>query len=291
MRRRPGHSTGERSTRPRARRPARPARRPGRRAAARCPTAAPTSIVSSSLSSHQSPRRRRTGSMPSKRAEGDERARADDARHLALELGVPAALEQLGLEQEAARDGVAAPLDRHRVALAHRAPLARGLHVRGPRRVLAGADRGQQRAVADQVRVAADRRGEVAVARRAQPGVADVLRGVVRLLERAQDERGQRGAPVAAAADLLVDEAGDLGDEVGALLRRHRLRQRRRRDVERRELVDEPLDAARARAARARGRAPAAGASRAASRPPRWPRSSGARSAGATPSARSTRAR
>ena len=109
--------------------------------------------------------------------------------------------------------------------------------------MLAGADRGQQRAVADQVRVAADRRGEVAVARRAQPGVPDVLRGVVGLLERAQDQRGQRGAPVAAAVDLLVDEVGDVGDEIGALLGRHRLRQRRRGDVERRQLVDEPLDA------------------------------------------------
>ena len=38
-------------------------------------------------------------------AEGDERAGADDARDLALELRVPAGLEQLGLEQEAARGG------------------------------------------------------------------------------------------------------------------------------------------------------------------------------------------
>ena len=34
-------------------------------------------------------------------AEGDERARADDADDLAVELGLPAALEELALEQEA----------------------------------------------------------------------------------------------------------------------------------------------------------------------------------------------
>ena len=91
------------------------------------------------------------------------------------------------------------------------------------------------------------------------------------------------------AAHLRVDQARDLADRVGRLLRRHVLGQRRRRHVERRELLDQPLDRAAGRAARARGTAPAACASRAASRPPRWPRSSGARSAGATRSARSRR--
>ena len=61
---------------------------------------------------------------------------------------------------------------------------------------------------------------------------------------------------------------------------------RRRRHLERRELVDEPLDARRVGLARARGRAPARRAAPAARRPARWRRSSGARSAGGTRSAR-----
>src|SRR4051794_10068354 len=96
-------------------------------------------------------------------AEGDEGARADDADDLARPLRVPAALEQLGLEQEAPGDVVGGALDRHRVALALGAPPPRLLHPRGLRAVLAAPDGGQQGPVADEVRVAADRRGEVAV--------------------------------------------------------------------------------------------------------------------------------
>ena len=46
--------------------------------------------------------------------------------------------------------------------------------------------------MADEVGVAADRRGEVAVGARVQAGVAEVDRRVVGLLERAQDQRAQR---------------------------------------------------------------------------------------------------
>ena len=53
---------------------------------------------------------------------------------------------------------------------------------------LAGADRRQQRAVGDEVRIAPDRRGEVSVRRAAEAGVAEVSLGVVRLLQRAQHE-------------------------------------------------------------------------------------------------------
>src|SRR3954452_19403371 len=122
-------------------------------------------------------------------AERDERAGADDPDHLAGPLGLPAALEQLRLEQEAARDVVGGALDRHRVALALGAPVGELLEARGLVRVLAAADRREQRAVADQVRVAADRRCEVAVARRAQAGVALVYGVIASLLERAQHER------------------------------------------------------------------------------------------------------
>ena len=47
----------------------------------------------------------------------------------------------------------------------------------------------------DEVRVAADRRGEVRVRAAREPGVAEVARVVARLLERAQHERGERLLP------------------------------------------------------------------------------------------------
>src|ERR671934_946554 len=82
-------------------------------------------------------------------AEAHERACADDAGDLALELPPPALLEELALEQEAARDRVGRPLDAHRVALAGARPLARLVERAGARGVLAPAHRAQQRAVAD----------------------------------------------------------------------------------------------------------------------------------------------
>ena len=108
---------------------------------------------------------------------------------------------------------------------------------------LARADRRQQRAVADEVRVAADRRGEMAVARRAQPGVAEVARRVVGLLERAQDERAERAPAASAGAHVAFDELRDLADEAPRLRRGEVLGDRRRRHLERDELLDEPLDA------------------------------------------------
>ena len=153
-------------------------------------------------------------------------------------------LEQLALEQEAARDVVGGALDRHRVALARRAQSPAPGSREASRRVLPAADRRQQRAVADEVRVAADRRGEVAVVRRARGPAWPRLRGVVAgLLERAQHEaaqpepavagasrraarRGARPAAIASAACCGVGCSGTGG--VG--------------DAERGELRDEPLD-------------------------------------------------
>ena len=110
------------------------------------------------------------------------------------------------------------------------------------RRVLARADRGQQRAVAHEIRIAPDRRREVAVARRAQPEVAEVARRVVRLLERPQDERRE---PRAVPRRRSVDGLGH--DELTRLLRRQVIGRRRRRDVQRHELGQQPLDARRVR--------------------------------------------
>ena len=96
--------------------------------------------------------------------------------------------------------------------------------------------------MADQVRVAADRRREVAVARRPQAVVTEVAGRVAGLLQGAQDERGEADPAVAAAAHLLVDVVRDLRRQVARLLRRERPRERRRGDVERVELRDQPFD-------------------------------------------------
>ena len=108
--------------------------------------------------------------------------------------------------------------------------------------MLAAADGGQQRAVADEVGIAADRRGEMAVVGGAEAGVAAVLRGVGGLLEGAQEQRGQRRAATI-APHVRLDPSRDLPHQLRGLRGRHVLRQRRRRHVERRELVDEALHA------------------------------------------------
>ena len=176
-------------------------------------------------------------------AEADERARPDHAGDLAVVHAlVAAALVELALEEEAPGDGVRVALDLHRVALARARPLAGLVEGVRPRRGLPRADRAEQCAMGDDVRVAPDRRREVAIARRLQAGVTDVPRCVVRLLERAQDERGESAAAVARAADVLVDEDRALGDDVRCLRRRHHVGHRGSRDVERCELGDEALD-------------------------------------------------
>src|SRR5438270_556338 len=109
-------------------------------------------------------------------AEDDERARADHRDDLAVVLGLEPALEHLALEQERARDVVGVALDDHRRALALAGPRADGPQPARARRVLAAADRAEQRPVADEVGIAADGRGEVAVAREPQARVADVAR-------------------------------------------------------------------------------------------------------------------
>ena len=144
--------------------------------------------------------------------------------------------------------------------------------------------------MADEVGVAADRRGEVAVARRAQPGVADVPRRVARLLERAQDERRERPRGRGRAAHVLRRRGGEISPTASAACcGRHRAPGSGGvGDAERREL-------ARRGARRAAGVGPLVHAveRRHAAlleqrrRPARWRRSSGARSAGATRSARS----
>ena len=147
-------------------------------------------------------------------AEGDERAGADQAGDLAVELARPSrprtARARAGSSARRRRRRARSPSRRARAPSTTRPPPRAS---RRARRVLARADRRQQRAVADEVRVAADRRREVAVARRAQAGVAEVARRVARLLERAQHERRERRAAVAAcgarAASTSARACGD----------------------------------------------------------------------------------
>ena len=171
----------------------------------------------------------------------------------------PARLEQLALEQERRADVVGVALDPHRRRARARSsdqPASRTVAALGL--VLAPPSVREQRAVGDQVRVAADRRGEVRVRGAAEPGVAEVAVAVVGLLQRARARaRYTRRAPwprrsASRATSRLASPASSpawLGDEL--------LRQRRRRDVERGELLDQALDPLPGRAARGRGRASA----------------------------------
>ena len=147
------------------------------------------------------------------------------------------------LEVEARRHVVGVALDHHRLALALRAPHAQLGELAATRRRLPPADRREQRTMADEVRIATDRRGEVAVALRVKPRVAEVARGVVGLLERAQHERVQRPAPLAAPGlDVSLDALGDRSEQIGRLRRRHVPGQRRRGHLERGQLCHETLD-------------------------------------------------
>ena len=173
-------------------------------------------------------------------AEGDERPGVDQARHLALERRLGPGLEQLALEQEGGADVVGVALDRHRLALALRAPHARLANLTALGLLLPRPEAREQGPVRDQVGVAADRRREVAVRGAAEPGVAEVLRrsrGPVsaRGARVMYTPRGRgRDAPpprltrrlasaTSSAATLGVIVSGD----------------RRRRQVERRELLDQ----------------------------------------------------
>ncbi len=145
--------------------------------------------------------------------ESHEGARADHARDLACKGALPAALEELALEQKGRARAVRRALDRHRLALALGAVPAGFGHRAALGRALGGADRGEQGPVRNEVRVAANRRGEVAVSGAAEARVAQVPRRVVRLLERAQEEGGPRPAAVPAALGLTGNQPACLGDD------------------------------------------------------------------------------
>ena len=107
---------------------------------------------------------------------------------------LPPELEQLPVEQPREADLVGEVLDLGRLPLAHGRVLG-DLRQVALRRLVSLPDLPQQHAVRDQVGVAPDRRGEVAVARAREARVAEVARVVARLLEGAQDERRERLPP------------------------------------------------------------------------------------------------
>ncbi len=188
--------------------------------------------------------RRATHAGPT--SERDKSPGADQPRDLAREHLLVAAVEQNLFEQEAGGDVIALVLQLGGVALALGGPFPQLVELASARALasaLAGPDRREQRAMTDDVRIAPDRRGEVAVARRAQSGVADVLRRVAGLLERAQHERAERDPAVARAAHVRVHAPGDVAHELRRLRGEERVGQRRRGHSERGELLDEPADA------------------------------------------------
>ena len=101
----------------------------------------------------------------------------------------------------------------------------------------------------DEVRVAPDRRGEVAVRGAREPRVPEVLRVVARLLERAQHERGKRLLATFGVRDVLAHALARLGRDPRRLLRRHvvGVGRRRSRDLDRRQLREQPRDRERLR--------------------------------------------
>src|SRR5437773_1741803 len=93
-----------------------------------------------------------------------------------------------------------------------------------------------------EVRIAPDRRGEVAVGRAREPRVADVPGRIDGLLERAKHERGQCAAALVAGAQILEQPGADRSDELPCLAGRDALGDGRSRYLEAFELGDEELD-------------------------------------------------
>ena len=173
----------------------------GRPRAAASPTASPRRSARRGRGRAPLPRPLARGRGP----EGDEGARRDESADFAGEELLAVALAQRAFEHEAAPDVVGRALDHHRLALALGGPGSELGQLARARLPLAGRRGRQQRAVADEVRVAPDGRGEVAVAAGVQPRVAEVLRRVVGLLERAQQQRAEGRGAVAGARDVALD--------------------------------------------------------------------------------------
>src|SRR5919204_4270668 len=173
--------------------------------------------------------------------EADEQARRDQPDDLTLERRFPAKLEQATLEQPREADLVGEVFE-----LCGR-PLAQGRMLRELRQILRerlvrDAELAQERAVADEIRLAADRRGEVAVRGARETRVAEVPRVIPRLLERLQDERREGVSPPPRPGDVIRDPLARNACDRGRIHRPKPLRNRRRRHAEVGELPDQQLD-------------------------------------------------
>ena len=187
------------------------------------------------------------------------------------------------VEEPREADLVGEVLDARRLPLALRRVLRELGEVRR-RRIVRQPELAEQRAVHDEIGIAADRRGEVRVRRAREAGVPEVPRVVARLLERPQDERRERLAAAARLFGVLADAPRDLARRARRLLRCQcapapAASARRGRSASRAG-ARPPAG----RAARARGTAPRAGGRRgtrrrARSRAPSAPRRACARAA------------
>src|SRR5918996_1207061 len=173
--------------------------------------------------------------------EANEDAGPDRADDLPAEGRVPARLEQPALEQPGEAELVGAVLDLGRFTLALGRPLRQLVEIIGGR-LVGEPEQREQRAMADEVGVAADRRGEVAVGPTREPGVTEVARVVARLLERAEDERRKSIAASLRAHHVIRHADADLRGETGGVRRREVVGGGRRRDPEVRELAQQQLD-------------------------------------------------
>src|SRR5581483_7046070 len=174
-------------------------------------------------------------------AEAHEQAGADQTDDLSLPLGVPALLVQIPLEQPRQADLVREVLDLRRLALALREVL-RELWEVARQRVVRDPELTKERAVHDEIRVASDRRREVAVRGACEAGMAEVLRVVARLLERPQDERWERLPSAPRLLDIRGDELRGLAGRDGGELWRELFRHGRGRHAEVGELREQLLD-------------------------------------------------
>src|SRR5215210_914193 len=151
-------------------------------------------------------------------SEADEEPRPDHPGDLAGERRLPPTLEEDVVEEPRETDVVRAVFDLGRGPLPERRVFRGVVELLG-HGIVVRAELPQQRAVHDEVGISADRRREVTVRDARETRVAEVLRVVARLLQRAQDERGERLAAAAAAGDVLADAIARCGCDLGRLAR------------------------------------------------------------------------
>ena len=192
-----GSSTGRRSTLPRgaSMRPTRTVT--GSPSLIAPPLRVPTSIVACSLSSHQSSRSRRTGRRPSYWSPSPKATNAPAPISPTISSSKAPSRSPDSNSSRSSRKQRATSSASRSIVIASRSRLevhGAALATHEASGVGSPAIALEQRPMADEVRVASDRRGEMAVVGQRQPRVAAVARVVVGLLERPQHQAGQCAA-------------------------------------------------------------------------------------------------